>query len=68
MNRRHGRVIVRGTGDGEGERPMNSPILRIANSSSRVRAGFFAAGLTVTGIVLLQSVSTVVGWIVSAAV
>ena len=51
-----------------GVRTMNSPILRLARSTSAVQDGFFAAGVTTAGIVILQSFAIVLSWVVSAVV
>jgi hypothetical protein len=47
---------------------MNSPILRLARSTPAVQDGFFAAGVTTAGIVILQSFAIVLSWVVSAVV
>ena len=47
---------------------MNSPILRMANSTPAIRGGFFAAGLTVAGVAIMQAFSTIVAWVASAFV
>ncbi len=47
---------------------MNSPIIRMATSTHAVSTGFLAAGLTVTGVAFLQSVSTLLAWIVASVV
>jgi hypothetical protein len=47
---------------------MNSPILRMATSTTAVRGGFIAAGLTIAGIVFFQSISVVTAWIVALAI
>jgi len=47
---------------------MNSPIVRLATSTTATRLGFFAAGLTVAGLAILQSFSTVLAWIVAFVV
>jgi hypothetical protein len=44
---------------------MNSPIIRLATSTTAVRDGFFAAGLTVAG---LQTFWIVLAWIVASVV
>lgn len=45
---------------------MNSPILRLAKSTPAVEDGFLAAGITVTGVALLQSFIVVMTWIFSS--
>jgi hypothetical protein len=47
---------------------MNSSIIRLAKSTPAVEDGFFVAGVAAAGIVALQSVFIVLGWLVSAAV
>ena len=47
---------------------MNSPIIRMAYSSEAVRAGFIAAGLTVAGVAVLQTLAIVLFWIVAGVV
>ena len=37
----------------------------MATSTNAIRAGFIAAGLTIAGIVILQSFSVVMAWIVA---
>jgi hypothetical protein len=43
---------------------MESPVLRLAKSTPAVEEGFLVAGITVTGIAILQSVVFVLTWIV----
>ena len=47
---------------------MNSPIIRMANSTEAVRAGFLAAGLTVAGVAVLQAFAIVLFWIVAGVI
>lgn len=47
---------------------MNSPIIRMANSSEAVREGFLAAGITVAGVAVLQALAIVLSWIVASVV
>ena len=47
---------------------MNSPIVRLAKSTPAVEDGFFVAGMAAAGIVAVQSVFIVLGWVVSAVV
>jgi hypothetical protein len=47
---------------------MNSSILRLAKSTPAVQDGFFAAGLTIAGIAVVQSFAIVLSWIVSAVI
>ena len=51
-----------------GDLTMNSPIIRLAKSTPAVEDGFFVAGVAAAGIVALQSVFIVLGWLVSAVV
>ena len=51
-----------------GDLSMNSPIIRLAKSTPAVEDGFFAAGVAAAGIVVLQSVFIVLGWLVSVVV
>jgi hypothetical protein len=44
---------------------MNSPIVRLATSTHATRLGFFAAGLTIAGIAIIQSFSIMLAWIAS---
>ena len=63
-----GRCVVGGVW-GEvilGDLKMNSPIIRLAKSTPAVEDGFFVAGVAAAGIVALQSVFIVFGWLVSA--
>jgi hypothetical protein len=46
---------------------MNNPILRMATNTTAVKTGFFAAGLTVAGIAIMQSLATVMIWVASLA-
>lgn len=43
---------------------MNSPILRMATSTDACRSGFFAAGLTVAAVAVVQTFSTLLSWVV----
>lgn len=47
---------------------MNSPIIRLATSTNAVRKGFFAAGLTVAGIAVVQSFWIALVWIVASVI
>ena len=47
---------------------MNSPIIRLAKSTPAVEDGFFVAGIAAAGIVAVQSVFIVLGWVVAAVV
>ena len=47
---------------------MNSPILRLAHSTTAVEEGVFAAGLTVIGIAFVQSFVVVLSWFVAAVI
>jgi hypothetical protein len=50
------------------DRTMNSSILRIPKSTPAVQDGFFAAGLPIAGIAVVQSFVIVLSWIVSAVI
>lgn len=44
---------------------MTSAIMRLANSSAAVLVGFLAAGMTIFGVAVLQSVAIVLAWLAS---
>ena len=47
---------------------MNSPIVRLATSTHATRLCFFAAGLTIAGIAIIQSFSIVLAWIAAVVI
>lgn len=44
---------------------MTSAIMRLAKSSSAVHVEFLAAGMTIFGVAVLQSVAIVLAWLAS---
>jgi hypothetical protein len=50
-----------------GEQAMNSSIMRLAKSTPAVEEGILVAGVTITGVAILQSVVIVLSWLVSGA-
>jgi hypothetical protein len=47
------------------ERTVNSPILRLAKSPPAVEDGLLVAGVTITGVAVLQSIIIVMVWMFS---
>ena len=46
---------------------MNGPIVRLTKSSRPVQEYFFAAGITVVGVAVLQSIGILLVWMLSNA-
>ena len=50
-----------------GVQTMNGPIVRLTKSSRPVQEYFFAAGITVVGVAVLQSIGILLVWMLSNA-